>query len=77
MSSESATYEWSVGMTCGGCSGAVTRIVSGIEGVSSFDVNLEAKRLRVTGTVAPDVVTEKLNKWASASKKEVRFNGAV
>ena len=36
------------GMTCGGCVKSVTRVLSGMAGVSSADVSLEDNRARVT-----------------------------
>jgi copper chaperone len=36
------------GMTCGGCVKSVTRVLTGVAGVSSADVSLEKGRARVT-----------------------------
>ncbi|HEX5091238.1 MAG TPA: heavy-metal-associated domain-containing protein [Burkholderiales bacterium] len=36
------------GMTCGGCVKSVTRVLSGVAGVSSADVSLEEARAHVT-----------------------------
>ncbi|RKO97754.1 hypothetical protein CAUPRSCDRAFT_2775, partial [Caulochytrium protostelioides] len=41
-------YHYKVAMTCGGCSGSVTRILQKAEGVSDFDVSLENKTVSVT-----------------------------
>ena len=60
-------------MTCGGCSKAVTRIMSKMEGIT-FEVILEEKKLLVT-TDDPEAVTTKLTKWAAASGKAVEFKG--
>jgi copper chaperone CopZ len=38
-----------VGMTCNGCKGAVTRILTGMPGVESFDANVEKKEVTVVG----------------------------
>ncbi|CAG8946234.1 unnamed protein product [Penicillium salamii] len=41
-------YKFNVTMTCGGCSGAVERVLKKLEGVKSFDVNLEAQTANIT-----------------------------
>jgi len=69
------TYEWHVGMTCDGCKGAVTRILSKVDGITSFEANVSNKTVRVTGNVNPEDITAKLDKWAKASNKELRYIG--
>ena len=44
------------GMTCGHCVRSVTVEITGVEGVSAVDVNLEAGTATVTGDAAPDAV---------------------
>ncbi|KZS99223.1 copper chaperone taha [Sistotremastrum niveocremeum HHB9708] len=61
MSSEH-TYKFDVKMHCGGCSGAVTRALSKLEGVSSYDVSLEKQEVIVKGVAPYDVVLEKIKK---------------
>ena len=39
----SKIVEFKVGMTCGGCSGAITRILKKIEGVDTIDADVETK----------------------------------
>ncbi|KAI5840777.1 hypothetical protein DFP73DRAFT_455274, partial [Morchella snyderi] len=58
------TYEFRVVMTCGGCSGAVTRVLSKLEGVKEFDVSLETKLVKVTTepSVTYDTVLNKIGK---------------
>ena len=41
--------------------GAVTRILSKTEGVTSFDVQLEAKKVVVQGTASPELLIEKVS----------------
>ncbi|KAJ5549760.1 hypothetical protein N7535_002298 [Penicillium sp. DV-2018c] len=41
-------YKFGVTMTCGGCSGAVTRVLNKLQGVKSFDVSLETQTATVT-----------------------------
>ncbi|KAJ3163891.1 Cytosolic copper metallochaperone [Irineochytrium annulatum] len=43
-------YKFKVGMTCGGCSGAVNRILSKTDGVDSFDISLETQTVVVNST---------------------------
>lgn len=50
------TLLFNVGMTCGGCKGAVTRIVSKLDGVTSFDADVANQKLTIVGTVSKDVV---------------------
>ena len=51
-----------VEMMCEGCSGAVTRVLSKMEGVESFDVILEEKKVIVRGPVTAEAVIEKISK---------------
>ena len=44
------------GMTCGHCTRSVTEEITGVEGVSAVDINLEAGTATVTGDAAPDAV---------------------
>ncbi|KAG9318882.1 copper chaperone taha [Chiua virens] len=54
-------YEFDVKMTCGGCSKAVERALSKVDGIT-YDVNLENQKVVVTGDVAYDDVLEKIKK---------------
>ena len=62
-----------VGMTCEGCSGAVTRLLKKMEGVSDVACNIEAKTAVVThdASVTAQQMFEKLQKWSAASGKSV------
>ncbi|CEO97544.1 HMA domain-containing protein [Plasmodiophora brassicae] len=62
-----------VGMTCGGCKNAVTRIMSKTDGVTSFDVDVDQKLLVVRGTASQKDIYDKLSKWAATTGKEVTF----
>jgi copper chaperone CopZ len=42
------------GMSCGGCVGAVKRLLSKVAGVSGVDVDLGAGRALVAGTARPE-----------------------
>eukprot|EP00547_Thalassionema_nitzschioides_P005384 CAMPEP_0194199258 /NCGR_PEP_ID=MMETSP0156-20130528/343_1 /TAXON_ID=33649 /ORGANISM="Thalassionema nitzschioides, Strain L26-B" /LENGTH=78 /DNA_ID=CAMNT_0038924129 /DNA_START=85 /DNA_END=321 /DNA_ORIENTATION=- len=70
------TTTFHVGMTCGGCSSAVTRILGKLDGVEKVNPNLETKEVEVTydeGKVSPKDMFEKLQAWSKASGKEVRM----
>ncbi|KAL8162068.1 hypothetical protein V2J09_013557 [Rumex salicifolius] len=59
----SQTVVLKVEMTCQGCVGAVQRVLGKMEGgVESFDVNLEEKKVTVTGKVDPEAVLQKVSK---------------
>eukprot|EP00200_Dunaliella_tertiolecta_P001853 CAMPEP_0202349056 /NCGR_PEP_ID=MMETSP1126-20121109/6708_1 /ASSEMBLY_ACC=CAM_ASM_000457 /TAXON_ID=3047 /ORGANISM="Dunaliella tertiolecta, Strain CCMP1320" /LENGTH=67 /DNA_ID=CAMNT_0048940805 /DNA_START=34 /DNA_END=237 /DNA_ORIENTATION=+ len=51
-----------VDMMCEGCVGAVKRVLGKLEGVESFDVNLEEKKVVVRGSATPEAVLEKVAK---------------
>ncbi|KAI1915719.1 Cytosolic copper metallochaperone [Ophidiomyces ophidiicola] len=40
-------YKFDVKMSCGGCSGAIERVLKRLEGVKSFDVSLESQTATV------------------------------
>jgi copper chaperone len=67
--------QFNVGMTCGGCSGAVTRILSKIEGVEKVDANVETKKVVVTcsETVEDQALLDALLNWAKAAGKAVEL----
>ncbi len=50
---EQLTY-WVPGVSCGHCRAAITAEVEKLEGVSSVDVDLEAKRVAVAGAELDD-----------------------
>ncbi|KAJ5602151.1 hypothetical protein N7510_011685 [Penicillium lagena] len=58
------TYKFNVTMTCGGCSGAVERVLKKLDGVKDFDVSLESQTATVnTGPdVSYETVLEKIKK---------------
>ncbi|KAF8544189.1 iron copper transporter [Trichophaea hybrida] len=57
-------YEFEVRMSCGGCSGAVERVLSKLEGVKSYKTNLETQKVNVTtvSTLSLDAVQEVIKK---------------
>ncbi|EER28180.1 Cytosolic copper metallochaperone [Coccidioides posadasii str. Silveira] len=57
-------YKFNVTMSCGGCSGAVERVLKKLEGVKSFDVNLESQTATVVAepTLEYDTVLNTIKK---------------
>ncbi|CAK7197506.1 Cytosolic copper metallochaperone [Sporothrix eucalyptigena] len=46
------TYKFNVTMSCGGCSGAVDRVLKRLEGVKSYEVSLESQSATVVADPA-------------------------
>jgi len=57
-------YKFNVKMTCGGCSGAVERVLKKLDGVKSFDVSLETQTatVKTEENVGYATVLEKIKK---------------
>ncbi|ONK57407.1 uncharacterized protein A4U43_C09F200 [Asparagus officinalis] len=51
-----------VGMSCQGCVGAVKRVLTKMEGVETFDVNIDEQKVTVKGNVTPDAVLQTVSK---------------
>ena len=49
-------------MSCGGCSGAVERVIKKMEGVEDYSVDLETQKVVVKGDVDPQKVFEAISK---------------
>ncbi|PHH68322.1 hypothetical protein CDD82_649 [Ophiocordyceps australis] len=62
MTSDLHTYEFNVTMTCGGCSGAVDRVLKKLHGVESYDVSLETQTAKVVTSLPYETVLEKIAK---------------
>ncbi|KAF7778695.1 hypothetical protein Agabi119p4_3040 [Agaricus bisporus var. burnettii] len=70
------TYKFDVKMTCGGCSGAITRALNKAKDnkeVSSFDVSLEKQEVVVKSGLGYEDILEKIKKTG----KEVRSGVTV
>ncbi|KAG0494164.1 hypothetical protein HPP92_005158 [Vanilla planifolia] len=72
-----------VGMSCEGCVGAVKRVLSKMEGVESFDVDLKEQKVTVKGNVNPEAVLQTVSKtgkktsfWPEAKEAGVAVTGA-
>lgn len=70
--SEMHEYHFEVKMACSSCSGAVERVLSRLEGVTSYEVSLEKQSVDVKGTVDYDTVLATIKKTG----KQV-LNGSV
>jgi len=51
------TYKFNVSMSCGGCSGAVDRVLKKLEGVKSYDVSLDSQTATVVAEPTLDYET--------------------
>ncbi|KAI4967040.1 hypothetical protein ZWY2020_001496 [Hordeum vulgare] len=58
----SETVVLKVAMSCGGCSGAVKRVLTKMEGVESFDIDMEQQKVTVKGNVKPEDVFQTVSK---------------
>ncbi|KAF5569688.1 antioxidant metal homeostasis factor [Fusarium phyllophilum] len=56
------TYEFSITMSCGGCSGAIDRVLKKLDGVESYDVSLENQTAKVVTALPYDTVLQKIAK---------------
>ncbi|GJJ77958.1 copper chaperone [Entomortierella parvispora] len=62
-------YKYDVTMSCGGCSGAVTKALNKLEGVDKFDVSLEKQRVVVeSSTLNQDEILAAIKKTGKAAK---------
>ncbi|KAL6517656.1 hypothetical protein OROMI_033357 [Orobanche minor] len=55
-----------VSIHCQGCAGKVKKHLSRMEGVTSFSIDLESKRVTVMGHVSPSAVLESISKVKNA-----------
>ncbi|KAI1616370.1 heavy metal-associated domain-containing protein [Exophiala viscosa] len=57
-------YKFNVKMTCGGCSGAVERVLKKLDGVKEFNVSLDTQTADVTAvdSLSYEAVLEKIKK---------------
>ncbi|KAL6906635.1 hypothetical protein GGI43DRAFT_380188 [Trichoderma evansii] len=58
----SHTYKFDVTMTCGGCSGAIDRVLKKLDGVDSYEVSLENQSATVVTALPYETVLEKIYK---------------
>ena len=69
----STTTVFNAEMACGGCSGAITRIVKKFDGVESINCDLDAQTVTVVGSADPQAMLAKLQKWGNAAGKKVEL----
>ncbi|KAF9323174.1 Cytosolic copper metallochaperone [Podila clonocystis] len=63
------TFVYDVTMTCSGCSGAVTRVLTKLQGVDKFDVSLETQKVTVeSATLSQDEILAVIQKTGKAAK---------
>ncbi|KAH7046842.1 putative ATX1-antioxidant protein and metal homeostasis factor [Linnemannia elongata] len=62
-------YKYDVTMSCGGCSGAVTKALTNLEGVDKFDVSLEAQKVTVeSATLSESEILAAIQKTGKTAK---------
>ncbi|KEZ42746.1 hypothetical protein SAPIO_CDS6032 [Scedosporium apiospermum] len=54
---EQHTYNFDITMSCGGCSGAVDRVLKKLDGVKSYEVSLENQTATVVAEPTLDYTT--------------------
>ncbi|KAI1405605.1 hypothetical protein F4819DRAFT_444027 [Hypoxylon fuscum] len=57
MADQEHTYKFNVSMSCGGCSGAVNRVLGKLEGVKNYDVSLEKQEALIVAEPGLDYET--------------------
>ncbi|KAF2872701.1 putative iron/copper transporter Atx1 [Massariosphaeria phaeospora] len=64
------TYKFNVAMSCGGCSGAINRVLGKLDGVKSYNVSLENQTAEIVAedSLSYDTVLEKIKKTGKAVK---------
>ena len=69
------TTTFNVGMTCGGCANAVTKVLNKIEGVLSINTLVDDKKVIVTheSKATPEEMLKALKKWGDAAGKTVEL----
>ncbi|CAK7215895.1 Cytosolic copper metallochaperone [Sporothrix curviconia] len=68
------TYKFNVSMSCGGCSGAVDRVLKRLEGVKSHEVSLESQSATVVAE--PTLSYETVLRTISKTGKKVNSGEA-
>mmetsp|Transcript_51210 Transcript_51210/g.69725 ORF Transcript_51210/g.69725 Transcript_51210/m.69725 type:complete len:84 (+) Transcript_51210:38-289(+) len=75
---EDYTTVFNVEMVCGGCSGAVQRILFKIDGVFLVNCDMEKQSVTVTHlTPNAELMLEKLQKWGENANKAVSLSDTV
>lgn len=58
----SHTYQFNVSMSCGGCSGAIDRVLKKLDGIDSYEVSLENQTATVVTSLPYEHVLAKIAK---------------
>lgn len=64
MESSQVVYELNAEMVCGGCTGAIERILGKVDGITSVVCNTDTQKVHVTGIDGLDIAAM-LQKWVS------------
>ncbi|KAF2799058.1 putative iron/copper transporter Atx1 [Melanomma pulvis-pyrius CBS 109.77] len=64
------TYKFDIAMSCGGCSGAVERVLKKLDGVKSYNVSLETQTAEIVteDSLNYETVLEKIKKTGKTVK---------
>ncbi|KAG2216775.1 hypothetical protein INT45_003789 [Circinella minor] len=65
-----AEYTFNVEMSCSGCSNAVNRALSRLEGIESIDISLEKQTVVVNTNLPREKVLETIKKTGKTVKEE-------
>lgn len=68
------TYKFNVSMSCGGCSGAVNRVLGKLDGVKSYDVSLDTQTATIVA--APELTYETVLQTIKKTGKKVNSGEA-
>ncbi|KAF3052431.1 Cytosolic copper metallochaperone [Didymella pomorum] len=63
-------YKFNIAMSCGGCSGAVERVLKKLDGVKSYNVSLETQTADIVteDSLSYETVLEKIKKTGKTVK---------
>ncbi|KAJ4378278.1 Cytosolic copper metallochaperone [Didymella sp. IMI 355093] len=63
-------YKFNIAMSCGGCSGAVERVLKKLDGVKSYNVSLETQSADIVteDSLSYETVLEKIKKTGKTVK---------
>eukprot|EP00048_Salpingoeca_helianthica_P015738 m.228347 g.228347 ORF g.228347 m.228347 type:complete len:70 (+) comp17452_c0_seq1:124-333(+) len=67
-----AKHVFNVKMTCGGCSGAVERVLKKLQGVNNIAIDMDAQKV----TVDSDLDKDKLLETIAKTGKECSYAGS-
>ncbi|KAK0634871.1 hypothetical protein B0T17DRAFT_611814 [Bombardia bombarda] len=71
---EQHTYKFNVSMSCGGCSGAVDRVLKKLDGVQSYEVSLDTQTATVV--TGPSLTYDKVLRTIAKTGKKVNTGEA-